>query len=98
MSYDRGSAILIEATFEQATPFVSTLVKFDPTTPTVTITDSAGTAKVSAAALTKAATGQFYYICQTATNWITGDYKVSVTGLDGTVVGLSVELPGFTLR
>lgn len=63
---DRGSAVLIEVEFKKQTPF-GTAVLFDATNPKVTITDSAGTDKVTDAALTRSALGQYYYVCQTST-------------------------------
>ncbi|MBI5238294.1 MAG: hypothetical protein HY887_07730 [Deltaproteobacteria bacterium] len=94
---DRGSAVLIEVEFRKQTPF-GTAALFDPTAPKVTITDAAGVERVTDAALTRSALGQYYYICQTATGWATGVYAVKVTSSDGGYADVTIGPGEFGLR
>ena len=77
MTYDKGSPILIESQSKRKIPFGTTEL-FDPITIKITVTDSAGTVKVNAVDMTKSVTGKYYYICQTATNWVAGYYTVLI--------------------
>lgn len=95
---DRGSTVLIEVEFKRRAPFVETPVLFDPTTPKITITDPLGVAKVTDAALTKYATGQYYYICQTLTNWEPGGYTTTASGIDGSYSDVDIRAGVFALK
>lgn len=97
ITVDRGSAVLIEVEFKRTAPF-GTEDYFDPTTPKITVTDPAGTVKVNAVDLSRQSVGQFYYICQTATNWSTGQYSAVVTATDGTYTDTTTEPRSFYLK
>ena len=95
--YDRGSAIVLEVLFKKHDPF-DTDVAFDPTTPKITVTDSAGVVKVDAANLiSNAVVGEWYYNLQTAVDWVKGTYKVKVTGSYGSYSDITILTQGFKL-
>lgn len=96
-SYDLGSPVLTEVTFKKQTPH-GTLALYDPNNyPTITVKDTDGTVKVSAQNLTKSSTGKWYYITQTAVNWMAGEYEVSITSTDGTNTDVTAESKSFIL-
>lgn len=95
--FDRGTAIKAEVEFFEAVPFRDD-ARFDPSSPTITVTDPASTEKVAAQAMTKAAKGKYYYIIQTASGWATGDYIVKIEGGDGTYSAVKQRLKAFELR
>jgi hypothetical protein len=95
--YDKGSAIVIEVEFKQHTPF-GVEAYFDPTSPTVTVTDTEGTDKIDGEALIRSDTGKWYYVCQSLVAWITGIYSVKVVASDGTYGDVTVEPEGFILE
>jgi len=95
--HDRGSAIIIPCLFkDNSDPFIDP-VFFDPTSPTITVRDPEGTAKVSAQALTKKAVGKYSYIIQTATTWLAGEYEVEVNAASGSYTDKTIKSNGFIL-
>jgi len=82
MTKEKGSAIIITTIVKKKNPFGNYEV-FDPDTIKLTITDSAGAAKIDDIDMTKRTgyIGQYYYICQTEETWATGIYqgKIVVT-------------------
>ena len=95
-TFDRGAVIVIEVEFQQQPPFAAAAY-YDPTTPTITVTDPADTAKVNAAALTKSAIGKWYYLCQTATSWSAGDYDVKINATVGSYTDITISPTAFRL-
>lgn len=96
MNYDKGSPVLIESQSKKKVPFGTTEL-FDPITIKITITDPAGTVKVTAANMTKQETGKYYYICQTATNWAAGNYTASVASTYADYSDVTVNTKAFKL-
>lgn len=98
---DRGSAILIQVEFKRNTPFGSAEY-FDPTAPapTIVILDPKNEEKVTETAMTKkdGQVGKYFYICQTAENWLTGEYKAKCKGGDGTYTDITIEEKAFKLK
>jgi hypothetical protein len=83
--YDKGSSILIEVQFKKWTPFASSATLFNPsTTQTITVIDPSGKKVVNAQALTNSTTGLYYYVIQTTTSWVVGEYNVQITSQDTT--------------
>ena len=75
MAYDKGDSVytkLLHSTYDLATDAWS-LADPDSGYPKITINDSAGSVKVSAAQMTKVATGKYEYLYQLA-----GDAAVGV--------------------
>lgn len=97
ITVDRGSTVMIEVEFKRTAPF-GTEDYFDPTAPKITIKDSTGTAKVTEGVLLRQATGKWYYLCQTATNWTVGQYSAVVTATDGTYTDTTTEPRSFYLK
>lgn len=98
MQHDRGSSVVIPVIFkDNSDPFVDPDY-FDPTSPTITIRDPNGTAKVTTQALTKNAVGKYSYTCQTATNWLAGEYEVEVIAVSGSYTDVTIETNGFILK
>jgi hypothetical protein len=97
-TFERGSALVLEAEFKKTTPFVATPAYFDPSPlPKITVTDPQGVAKVSAVDMTKSTTGKYYYICQTATTWAAGKYATTVTSVDGSNSDVGIDADAFEL-
>lgn len=96
MTADRGSSVLIEVEFQKNTPY-GDAEYFDPSTSEINISDPEGTLKVDSAALIKSAVGKYYYICQTATNWLPGEYRIEVLASDGTYSDVTITPNGFEL-
>ncbi|WKZ32914.1 MAG: hypothetical protein QY316_00475 [Thermodesulfobacteriota bacterium] len=97
---DRGSAILIQVEFKRNTPF-GAIEYFDPPTlPTIAILDPQNVEKVAETTMTKkdGQVGKYYYICQTAENWLTGEYKAKCKGGDGTYTDVTTEEKAFKLK
>ena len=94
--FDRGSSVVLEVEFKQYTPF-GTTVYFDPTIPKISVTDEAGTLKVTEATLLKSTVGKYYYVCQTGTDWIEGLYKSKVTATSGAYTDVTIDSVGFKL-
>lgn len=95
--WDRGSAILIEVEFKRQAPFGS-LTLFDPSgTPTITVTDEAGTVVVTAQDLVNSAVGQWYYNVQSTESWIEGNYRIKIDSTDSTNSDVTIEPRGFEL-
>lgn len=97
LKLDKGSAIVLEVEFKQHTPF-GTDAYFDPTVPKVSVIDKMGVLKVTDADLIKSTVGQYYYVCQTATNWDTGKYQVKVTATSGAYSDVTINTAGFELK
>jgi len=76
--YDRGTAIKIEAEFQDEQGNY-----FDPTSPKITIADKTGDKKVDGADLQKSDLGKYYYIYQSSTDDVVGQYFVEITGQSG---------------
>ncbi len=96
-SENRGSSILTQVAFKRQTPW-GTLDFYDPDNfPTITVTDPEGTAKVSAQNLTKSAVGKWYYVTQTAINWMLGEYEVKIISTDGANTDVTIEAKSFIL-
>lgn len=76
-----------------------TLTDSDASYPTITITDSAGTEKVSAAAMTKTSTGKYVYYYTIPTTGPTGWWSVKVNNqiTSGAVVRSEVSHGGFSV-
>lgn len=98
MIIDRGSPVLVEAEFKKHDPFNSTLVYFDPTTATITITSPDGTKVADTQNLTKSATGKWYYIHQTTINSLKGAYNVSVTATLNANSDVTINPSAFALK
>jgi hypothetical protein len=95
-TFDLGSAVLIEVEFKTNTPFGSETY-YDPTTKTISIFDENDNEKVEDAALQQSDTGKFYYICQSATDWDAGVYKVKVDAGNGTYTDVTFKREFFRL-
>lgn len=80
-TFDRGSAIIIEATLMKTEPFESSTL-WDPTSVTISVYDAAGNAKVSGQSMTRKDTGKYYYILQTEEDWDSGYYAVEIEASD----------------
>ena len=95
---DAGTAILVVIHFQKKV-FNTTTKEwddqdFDPTSPTITATDPAGTDKVDAEALIKSdagVDGYWHYIMQTAEAWEPGIYRLKATGTSGPNSVLEIE-------
>lgn len=97
-TYDKGSAVLMEVEFKRRSPFGSDLL-FNPTSASITITDEQGSKKIDAAAFTgSAGTGQMYYICQTALDWASGAYAVTIHATDDLNSDIAKMERAFQLR
>jgi hypothetical protein len=102
-NFDLGSALLIPVKFKVKTPFgsadgeSSSEAYYDPTSYTITVYDEGGTIKVDGVALTKSATGKYYYIVQTTTDWDAGIYKVTVESGNGSNDDVTTEYKFFRL-
>lgn len=95
-TYDRGSAVLVDVELKKAVPF-GAADYFDPLTASITIYDPAGTVKINNQPLVESTVGKWYYICQTATNWVVGQYSAVVTATDGVYTDTTVEPRSFYL-
>lgn len=96
-SFDRGSALLAEVEFKAHVPF-GTEEAFDPTAPTVTVTDPAGTVVINAEAMISNVTvGEWYYVIQTLEAWVKGKYNVKVLASDGTYNDITISKSSFKL-
>ena len=95
-SYDRGSPIIIEVEVYSYAPF-GLEAKIDPDTIVVSVGQSNQAKKVVEQAMTKFATGEYYYIVQTTTSWETGPYNVEVKVTSGAYSDTEVATNIFTL-
>lgn len=97
--YDLGSAFYVEVEFKEYTPFGSSAY-VDPTAATITITDPDGTKKVDGVDFlpNKSATGKYYYLVETTTSWIVGDYKVTIESTKNSVDDVTISDPEFQLN
>lgn len=82
--FDLGSAIIFEVQFKKLEPYGDTYTLFNPTSPQISVWDSAGVIKVNAQSLLLKDTGRYYYIMQSTEEWTPGTYDVKVSGTDGT--------------
>lgn len=96
-TYNRGSAVLTEIETKKYTAFGS-YDYFDPTTATITVTDIGNNAKVDKVALTKSATGKYYYITQTLENWAIGKYEIKIIASDNINNDVTIYENAFTLK
>jgi len=80
-SFDRGSAIIIEATLTKAEPFEDPVL-WDPTTVKISVYDPSGAVKVSGQDMSRKDTGKYYYILQTEEDWDRGYYGVEIEASD----------------
>ena len=76
--YDRGRAIVVEVEFKVYDTSTQTYSYFDPTAPTITITEPCGAVKFDQKALVKDFVGKYHYVVQTAADWKTGVYLGTV--------------------
>lgn len=84
--YDRGELILFEAAFRKKVLHVDSYTYFDPTTPTLTVTDPSSLV-VYTAPLSKSTTGSaglYNCVVPSSTGWPVGLYTTKVTAYDGT--------------
>lgn len=97
--FDRGSPVIIPVTFyDNSNPHSETEVLIDPTSPTVTIRDPKGTAQITAQALSKTELGKYTYVCQTATDWLTGEYEVQINATSGSYTDITIDVQNFILK
>ena len=94
--YDLGSSFYIEVEFWKYPPF-GTSALADPDIYKITIKDPNNTKKVDAEDLTRDAVGQYYYLVESKTDWITGDYKVTINSTEDSVDDVTVSMPEFQL-
>ncbi len=95
--FDRGSAILIEISIKQQAPF-GALSYVDPSTITATVTDPVGAVVVNAVTPTRSATGKYYLVCQTETDWQPGYYQVDVAGTVGSYNDVTIQEIAFQIQ
>lgn len=95
--HNRGSAIIISCLFKDNSDPFTDPVFFDPISPTITVRDPEGMAKVSAQALTKKAVGKYSYIIQTATTWLAGEYEIEINATSGSYNDKTIKQNGFIL-
>ena len=95
--FDRGSAPQIEATITEAIPFDGEDA-IDPTSVKITITDPAGSPKVTSQNMTKSATGQYYYVCQTLDTWAVGWYQAKIVTTGPNFNDVTVDEQAFYLK
>lgn len=94
---DKGTPITVDVEFEQYTPH-GVWAHFNPdTTQTITITDPAGTDKVDAENLVNSDVGKYYYVVQSAADWIRGIYLAKVNATDGSYTDISINTNIFNL-
>jgi hypothetical protein len=78
-----GNPVLIEVTIDKYPPF-GTLAADDPEVSVkITITNPAGSVMVNAQSMLKNDTGEYYYIYQTTSSSILGEYHCTIIA-DGT--------------
>jgi len=96
--YDRGSSFYILVEFKEYIPFEDSDY-VDPSAATITITDPDDTDVVDGANIlpNKSATGKYYYLVESLTTWITGDYKVTIESTEDSVDDVTVSNPEFQL-
>ena len=87
-TYDRGTAIYLKATLKDVT---GALV--DPTSVTVSITDSAGTAKVTDQAMTKVLLGEYFYVWQSAEADPAGGCTVKIKAVKDGYTSINKSVP-----
>lgn len=87
--YDRGSAIVVEVEFKEYDTSTQTYSYFDPTTPTITITEPCGEVKFDQKALVKDFVGKYHYVVQTAADWKTGVYLGTVESAGATYTDIT---------
>lgn len=96
--FERGSTLVIPVEFKKQAPF-GTADYFAPSpAPTITVTDPAGTKKVDAADMTKSTTGKWYYIAQTAVDWVAGVYEIKIASGDGVYTDIEIKTGAFALE
>lgn len=95
--YNKGSAIVVEVEFKKYTAF-GEYVYFDPSTYTITVTDTEGSIKVDAENLIKHEAGKYYYVIPTATDWITGRYETKISSSDSGNNDITIDPRSFFLE
>lgn len=98
ISIDPGSAVVVESTYNKYAPFGSYTVQDPASTPTITVYDNKGTAMLTDQAMSKNATGQYYYIVQTLTTWKKGVYKVLINASDAPNADVKIDKRSFKIE
>lgn len=96
--YDKGSAFYIEIEFKEYTPFGSSAY-VNPSAATITIEDPDGIKKVDGVDFlpNQSSIGKYYYLVETTTDWIVGDYKVTINSTESSKNDVTVSKPEFQL-
>jgi len=76
--HDQGDSIIIEQEIQEQEPFTDTETLTDPDTVTITIKAPDESLEVDEEPMTRADTGKYYYIWNTAQDLQQGDYEIEI--------------------